>query len=117
MSTIANQPGQDPTLPDVDLILGGKTYKLCFDFNAICQAEKVAGVNLLTSVIGEITAQSLRGLLWASLLKDQPTITIDEVGALIRPTNIAVIRQAVVTAWFGSVPDEESEPGEAQAQS
>jgi len=113
-NTVAGKPGLDPTLPDVELILGGDTYHLAYDFNAVVQAEKVCGVNLLTAVVGEITAQSLRGLLWASLLKDRPDITIGEVGGLIRPTNIVTIREAVVSCWFGSVPD--VEPGEAAAQ-
>ena len=112
---VAGKPGLDPTLPDVELVFNGETYHLAYDFNAIVQAEKVTGVNLLTSVVGEITAQSLRGLLWASLLKDRPEITIDEAGALIKPTNIATIRQAIVTCWFGSVPD--AEAGEDQARS
>jgi len=114
---VAGKPGLDPTLPDVELILSGETYHLAYDFNALVQAAEVTGVNLLTSVMGEITPQSLRGLLWASLLKDQPDITIEEVGALIRPHNIATIRQAIVTAWFGSMPDAGREPGEAKARS
>jgi hypothetical protein len=112
---VAGKPGLDPTLPDVELVLGGETFALAYDFNAVCQAEKATGINLLSSVVGEITASSLRGLLWASVLKDRPDITIDEVGALIRPTNIATIREAVVSCWFGSVPD--VEPGEGKGQS
>lgn len=112
---VAGKPGLDPTLPDVELVLGGETYALAYDFNNVVQAEKSTGVNLLTSVVGEITAQSLRGLLWASLLKDRPDITIEAVGKLIRPTNIVTIREAVVSCWFGSVPD--TEPGEEAAQS
>jgi hypothetical protein len=114
-NTVANKPGSDPTLPDVELILGGKIYHLAYDFNAIVQAEKATGVNLLSSVVGEITASSLRGLLWASLLKDQPDITLEQAGKLIKPHNIGTVREAIVTAWFGSNPD--AEPGEDQAQS
>lgn len=103
IAKIADKLGQDPTLPDVDLIVGGKTYKLAFDFNAICVAEKETGINLLTSLVSEITASSLRGLLFAALLKDQPEMTIEHAGALITPQNIGAVRTAVVTAWFGSV--------------
>lgn len=114
-NTVAGKPGSDPTLPDVSIILGGNEYFLAYDFNAIVQAEKVTGCNLLASVVGEITAQSLRGLLWASLLKGSPNISIEDVGLLIRPTNVATIRKAIDTCWFGSVPD--AEVGEAAAQS
>jgi hypothetical protein len=100
---VADKVGQDPTLPDVELVVAGKRFKLAFDFNAICVAEKETGVNLLTSIVEEITANSLRGLLFAALLKDQPEMTIEHAGALITPTNMGAVRTAVVTAWFGSI--------------
>ena len=112
---VAGKPGHDPTLPDVDLVISGETYKLAYDFNAIVQAEKMTGVNLLASVVGEINAVSLRGLLWAALLRDRPEITIEHTGGLILPSNIATIRQAIVTAWFGSVQESEGS-GEATAR-
>lgn len=110
---VANRPGLDPTLPDVEIVVDRKTYKLAFDFNAICVAEKETGINLLTSLVTEITATSLRGLFFAALLRDQPEMTIEQAGALITPSNIAVVRSAVVTAWFGSIKDEQ--PGEDKA--
>jgi hypothetical protein len=112
---VAGKPGSDPVLPNVELIVKGETYHLAYDFNAICLAEKETGINLLTSVIGEITASSLRGLLWASLLKENPELTLDEVGALIQPTNIPTVRKAIVTTWFGSVQDPDAS-GEAKAR-
>lgn len=106
--TVSGKPGLDPTLPNVKLVAGGKEYQLAYDFNAIVRATEVTGVNLLSSVVGEINAVSLRGLLWAALLKDQSDITIEEAGDLITPTNMGTIRQAIVTAWFGSIKDAEA---------
>lgn len=103
---VAGKPGHDPLLPKVELVVNGETYHLTYDFNSIVRAEQVTGVNLLSSVIGEINASSLRGLLWSALLKDRPDLTIEHAGALIQPPNIATIRQAIVTAWFGSVEDQ-----------
>lgn len=100
---VADKPALDPTLPDVELVLGGQTFKLCFDFNAVVHAEKITGVNLLTSIVEDITATSLRGLLYAAVLRDQPDVTIEHVGSLISPTNIGAVRTAIVTAWFGSI--------------
>ena len=107
-NSVAGRPGHDPTLPDVEIVFGDKTYHLAYDFNAIVMAEKATGVNLLSSVVGKIDATSLRGLLFAALLKDEPDLTLEEVGSFIRPNNIATIRQAIVTAWFGSAKDDES---------
>jgi len=121
MSNVSNIPGLDPTLPDVTLILGGVERHLVFDFNAIVQAEKVTGVNMLRASIDSLSAESLRGLLWASLLKENPTLTLDQVGGLITMANAPIIYKAIVTAWFGSVHDaedvsEDETPGEDLAQ-
>jgi hypothetical protein len=118
---VAGKPGADPTLPDVSLILGGKERVLCFDFNAICVASKVTGINLLRSVVGDLEPESLRGLLWAALLRDDPSLTLDQVGSLIRPASIPGIREALLRAWFESKDDGEGKEagtakGEAKAQ-
>jgi len=116
---VAGRPGLDPTLPDVKLVLGGNTYQLVFDFNAIAQAEKVTGINLLQASIDTASAQSLRGLLWASLLKENPNLIIEQVGSLITMANAPTIWAAIRTAWFGSVTSEAAEDnpsGETSAQ-
>jgi hypothetical protein len=118
-TTVAGKPGEDPTLPDVTLILGGVERKLCYDYNAIVLAEKMTGVNLLEGVVGQMTATNLRGLLWASLKRESPDLTIDQVGALIQPRALGIIQQALMAVWFGSIAelDEKDEtPGEAEAQ-
>ncbi len=114
-NSVAGKVGLDPTLPDVELTLQGKTYHLAYDFNAICQANNATGINLLDSILGDITAISLRGLLWAALLPDNPEMTIEEAGKLIMLRDIKAVREAVVTAWFASLP--EVKPGEAKARS
>ncbi len=115
--SVAGRPGADPTLPDVTLILGGRERTLCFDFNAICVASKATGLNLLKSIVSELDPQALRGLLWAALLRDEPTLTIDEVGAMIRVPSIPGIRDALMQTWFASVGDGKgSAVGEAKAQ-
>jgi hypothetical protein len=116
---VADQLGLDPTLPNVTLVIGGAERKLCFDFNAIVLAEKETGLNLLQAVVNDPSATNLRGLLFAALVRDQPTVTPDEVGKWITMRNIGTIRQALLAAWFGSI-DEAAEkdeaPGEATAQ-
>lgn len=103
---VAGKPGHDPMLPNVELIVGGETYHLSYDFNAVVLAEEATGVNLLAAVVGEMNARQLRGLLWSALVKDRPEMTIEQASALILPTNIPTIRKAIVTAWFGSVKDD-----------
>ena len=118
-TSVADQPGLDPTLPDVSLILGGVERHLAYDFNAIVQAEKATGVNLLQAELREITATQLGGLLWAALLKEAPKLKLAEVQSWINPRNAYVIRQSLIAAWYGSIPeadDEDAPAGEAPAQ-
>lgn len=110
---VAGVPGHDPTLPQVELVIGKTTYHLAYDFNAVVLAEKATGVNLLESVVGDISAVSLRGLFWAALLREHPEVTIEQAGSLIMPHNMMTIRQAIVTAWFGSIGDKDGSEGEA----
>lgn len=118
--SVAGKPGSDPTLPNVSLKLGGHEYHLAFSFNSIALVEKETGINLLKASLGEISAVTLRALLWAALLPENPDFTIERVGDLITMRNAAVAHQALVTAWFGSIEEPTDEAstssGEAQAQ-
>lgn len=106
----------DPTLPDVTLKIGGKERKLTFDYKSITVAEKVTGINLLSDTF-DASFTSLGGLLYAALLKDDPTLTLDEVGSWINFRSAAIVYQAVLSAWLGSVPEakQDDASGEAQA--
>ena len=120
-NNVAGKPGLDPTLPDVSLVIGGQERHLCFDLNAVCVAEKSTGVNLLKAAVSEVDATSIRGLLFAALLCDDPKITLEEVGTWITMKNIPNVHKAIVTAWFASIDDQEENKdgdtsGEAQAQ-
>jgi hypothetical protein len=67
----------NPTQPRAPIELDGQTYNLAFDFHAICEAERVAGVNLLHAIeFDGLNAQQFRGLLYAALLKFQPSTTL-----------------------------------------
>ena len=114
--TVAGKPGLDPTLPDVELVINGKTYQLCYDHNAIVQAEKATGINLLESAFRIQSAEALRGMLWASVLKQNPDLTIEEVGTWLNPRNFLTVREALLAAWFGSVPEPKEAAGEGQGE-
>ncbi len=113
---VAGQPGLDPTLPDVELVINGSKYQLCYDHNAIAQAENATGINLLESAFRIQSANALRAMLWASLLKQNPGLTIEEVGTWLNPRNFLTVREALLAAWFGSVPEPSDDAGEAQGE-
>lgn len=102
----------DPTLPTIVLRLGGVDRHPRYDHNAIVQAEAATGINLLTAMVDDITATKLRGLLWASLLPDDPDLTLEDAGKLINPLNIGTIHSALLASWFGSLSDDEEPKAE-----
>ena len=118
---ISLKAGVDPTLPDVQLTIGGKDRKLCYDFAAIVQAEKLTGINLMRAAsFQNLSFSDVRGLLYAALLHDDPKLTLEELDRTCGPQimyNLVTIQGAIAEAWFGSVPDEKDEPaGEEKAQ-
>ncbi|MFC6644139.1 hypothetical protein ACFQBQ_00740 [Granulicella cerasi] len=109
----------NPLLPTVYLDIAGKKRKLLFDFNAIIKVEELTGINLLQAVVSDLEAKNIRALLYASLLHDEPNLTIEEVGSWITLKNLANIRTAINTAWFASIEDiekidDDSSSGEAE---
>lgn len=106
----------DPTLPDVTLKIGGKVRHLAFDYHSIVTVEKLTGLNLLSEAF-EGSFTNLGALLYAALLRDDSTITLDEVGSWITFRTAPIISQAVISAWIGSIPEptKDEAPGEAVA--
>lgn len=113
---VAGKPGQDPTLPRVPITLNGNEYHLVYDFNAIARAEELSGLNLFGSFdFSRLTATKFRAMLFASLLKENSKITLEECGLFITARNLADITIKMVEAWHGSRP-ELVEEGNAQAE-
>lgn len=107
-------------IPKIYLEIGGMQRKLTFDFNAVCVVDELTGINLLEASVSTVSAPNVRALLFASLLHDEPKLTIEEVGSWITMSNLINVRKAITAAWFASLDtdddDEAPAPGEAQAQ-
>lgn len=97
----------DPTIQFAKLEIDGQTLRLAYSFNAIAEAEHVAGCNLLGGLenLGDLTALQLRGLLYAALSVADPKASVEQAGALIRLDTIAPITMALAEAYRLSMPD------------
>jgi hypothetical protein len=115
-TAVADALGEDPTLPDVSIVIGGKERHLCFDVNAIVVVEKETKLNLLREAFSEPTFTNTRALLFATLLHDDPSLTLDEVGSWLNFSNLDTAYNAIRTTWFASKPESDEQPGEAPAQ-
>lgn len=99
----------DPTIEFAALEIDGETYRLCYDFGAIAEAEKLTGCNLLQGIayilVNGATASQFRGLFYAALRKAHPKMTIAEADRLVRIDTMADIRTAIETAYTLSMPE------------
>ena len=106
----------DPAVRFATLKIGEKEYKLAFDFNAIAEAERVCGVNLLA---GGLTfnpppsANQFRGLFYAALSVADPEVTVEAAGRLITFQSLGPITRALMDAYGVSMPEPASNPTKA----
>ena len=112
---------QDPTLELFELTLEDKTYKLCFDLEALADAEAamiaagIPGVNLLHALnLSTANLQGMRSLFAAALRKYQPKMTVKEAMALVTTRNFYDVWNAVIAAWEKAVGMDAEAKGEGQ---
>lgn len=88
---------------------------LRFDLNAMAAYEDETGKSAF-SIGDNINAKSIRALLWASLIHEDETLTIKQVGNMIHPGNMTEIttkiNQIVSTSTDTGEEPEESDPNE-----
>ncbi len=96
----------NPTVKFHTLQDGENAFKLVFTLNALATAESLTKLNLLQALnITDMSVSSLRGLLYATLLKFHPKMTIEQAGDLLQRVGIKPALEAVFAAWSASQPD------------
>jgi hypothetical protein len=93
-----------------------KKRNLVFDYEAMIQIEEaLPGESTFNPDFwAKITAKKMRVILWAGLLYEDPTLSIDQVKAFIKGKNPAEITQKIMVAWGLSKPEpkEDDEPAD-----
>ena len=102
---------KNPVKKEREITLGGHTYHLTFDFEAIAEAEEITGKPLLTG-LGDINVQrpkinDVRALFFASAKANDPSLTYEAVKPLINAKNILDVWLAVLQSWDQSSPEPE----------
>lgn len=117
IASLVKTPTHNPALPRVSITLNSIEYQLEYDFNAIATAEELTGINLFSSFdFTHLTATKFRAMLYASLLKNHPKMTLDDAGKLITAHTVADITIKMVEAWYGSRPEVTEDEGNAEAE-
>lgn len=94
-----------------------KPRNLRFDLNAMSAYEEVTGKSAF-NIGDDISAKSIRALLWASLIHEDDQLTLDDVGSMIHTGNMAEItskiNQLVQTSTKTDEEAEDSDPNESR---
>jgi len=103
----------DPTLPFTEIEIGGTTYKMCFNYDAIAQTEvkllaRGHDANLLTRLCN-LTFDSVRVLFAVSLFPYQPETDFEAAKNLVTRELIIPITNAMLEAWNVNMPEPEAD--------
>jgi len=94
----------------IPIELGGQRRSLRFDFNALCALEEESDISILeigkTLEAGSFKISTIRTILRAGLLHDNPKLTLHEVGAMIDLASLPTIMEAVTEAITAAFPDD-----------
>jgi hypothetical protein len=87
-----------------------KERVLRLDFNVLCEAERASGINFLMDPNQSLSAMGLRAICWASWKRDDPSLSIEDVGLILTTHHLTVI-EALTQAWLAALPDAEEGEG------
>lgn len=96
-----------PTGRDAQGDLVFDTFKLAFDFRAICDVKAATGKSLLNGSVWETIEDDpelLSAILWAGLHGHQPELTIEQVRAMMFVTCLVDTLPKIIEAWCASSP-------------
>jgi hypothetical protein len=108
----------DPTMPFTEITIDGTTYKLCFDYQALADAElalRKKGIDAkLLIAMPSLQYWSVRLIFAAALSVFHPEIEYADALKMVRPDTQLPIAEAIVAAWNGSIaeagPDAVADP-------
>ena len=89
-------------VPEIEVDLD-RPRKLIYDLNAQCNFQKETGKSIFEVVL-PASPLEVRALLWAGLLRDDPSLTIEQVGAMV-PAATVQLSQSMFEALNASMPD------------
>lgn len=94
----------------VTIELDGKERSLKFDLNALCLFEEQAKTSL-RSALADLSMTSVRTLVWAGLLHEDPLLTVQDVGKM-EFVSLRDVSEKVVKALNGDTAsaDREARP-------
>lgn len=95
MTTPKNKVNKANPLVPIQL---DKPRHLKLSLNAMIKFQEETGKSLKDGTLEDVTLEDLRALLWACLLHEDKTLTLDEVGEMVDMTTIFLIEASLNAA-------------------
>lgn len=100
--------------------IDGKDWPIVVTHNVLIECEELTGFNSLSFEEGTVSvirpsAKLMRAMLYLTLKRAGAKYTLEEVGELITPQNLALINQGMLEAWAASMPEPEESEGPTKA--
>lgn len=105
----------DKAIPELDVEIGGKTYKFVFSVKALILAERETGTNVFKGdLLNDVTLGQLVTLVWAGLQKHHPDVKRDIIEDAITFEDIIRFRTTLNKGLQRSAPPQEAQKKTAQ---
>ena len=97
----------DRLIQKVQIKLDGKDWPLVVTHNVLIDCEELTGMNILTGEANVMrpSFKLVRALLYLCLRRAGASYTLEQVGDLISPDNIALVQEGMMKAWVASMPE------------
>jgi hypothetical protein len=97
----ADKIKQEPVYLELD-----KKRQLIYDLNAFVEMEETYGsVDEALNAMDKGSIKAIRFFLWIGFLAEDPTLTLQQVGAMITLDNLVEIGNAITKTMESSLPD------------
>lgn len=93
-----------------------KPRTLVIDFNALCRVEEVTGQSMLVGAPAFSSMIVLRALTWAGLLHEDPTLTLEAVGAMLGDADSGEMLDSIMEAYNAAMPEQDDDDEEDDSE-
>lgn len=93
-------------IPRVEIpIMLDRQRNIKLSFNAFVLVEKVTGLSMLSGQLDLTSLTAIQAIMWAGLVHEDPTLTLEQVGDLIEDYGIAKVMTDLAAAIQASMPE------------
>lgn len=98
----------DRLIEKVEVRLDGADWPIVITHNVLIDCEELTGLNVLTGEANIVrpSAKLIRALLYLALKRAGAKYTLEQIGDMIGPHNIAMLQEGLLKAWAASMPAE-----------